>query len=455
MKSNSKLIGLFTVLLFVVALPIALIALRQTTENRQHASQFRDFNTSGSITQTTNADGTMGPPDSTGNLANSLDASLRGSATFLITDPSQTGKPAWAAGYGYPVNSINTLPSGGVTTVPSMPLPEGPLSVNSLTLTIWKGEVHLGQLQASASAQPGNPSSDIWETVNMGNPKTIDLVQLSKGNIASLGLTALGAGLYTEVRLYIKDATAVLSDGTKVSLALPGRNNIVRVNQPFTVTAGGNTNLTLDFDAQNSVMKAGNEYMLKLVVANFVESKNNSVSAPSAVVSPPQGCYYQHRFCPLKILCNGGNCTCGSILICPGGSPIPHPTCIPEPWCLNHAPFCRLMQPKNGFCPPSVTPILSPSMPPQPSCGPTPYCNPRLGILCRAPEPCNTTISPVPTVTCFPRPSCLDATPACQLPEPTQGWCPPQQINLSPLQVDNVLTYLNTILRNLFVAQKK
>ena len=31
---------------------------------------------------------------------------------------------------------------------------------------------------------------------------------------------------------------------------------------------------------------------------------------------------------------------------------------------------------------------------------------------------------PVPSATCYPRPACLDSTPRCLLPEPTEGWCP-------------------------------
>jgi len=34
------------------------------------------------------------------------------------------------------------------------------------------------------------------------------------------------------------------------------------------------------------------------------------------------------------------------------------------------------------------------------------------------------TASPTPTPTCTPRPACLDAQPACLIPEPIEGWCP-------------------------------
>lgn len=33
-------------------------------------------------------------------------------------------------------------------------------------------------------------------------------------------------------------------------------------------------------------------------------------------------------------------------------------------------------------------------------------------------------ITPSATVSCMPRPACLDATPRCMLPEPASGWCP-------------------------------
>lgn len=55
-------------------------------------------------------------------------------------------------------------------------------------------------------------------------------------------------------------------------------------------------------------------------------------------------------------------------------------------------------------------------------------CQP--GTVCiwegKCPADCEEVMPPAkdPAPTCFPRPSCLDATPRCLLPEPQDGWCP-------------------------------
>lgn len=292
-KRNSKSIAIMAAVAIMVGLPILVFSTQVTQENQQHAS-FQDFNTGDQISQTNYPDGTMGPPDWSGNYSNAIDEAQTGTLTFLVTDPEQTGKPS-----GFPVynqvavpthnpflthstgpsahssiNQVTLTPTYPVTTItPSVADKEkqgqggGPQAVSGLLLTISKVEVHVAYL--SSQSKP----LDTWETLNIGGPKTVDLVQLAKGGLASFGLTKLAAGQYTEVRMYVTNASAKLPDGTTVPLDIPGKFNIVRVVHPFTVIAGANTNLTIDFDAQNSVIKAGDQYKLKPVVANFLESR--------------------------------------------------------------------------------------------------------------------------------------------------------------------------------------
>lgn len=43
--------------------------------------------------------------------------------------------------------------------------------------------------------------------------------------------------------------------------------------------------------------------------------------------------------------------------------------------------------------------------------------------------------SPTPSSTCAPRPTCLDAKPACLRNEPIEGWCP--ALNSNPRKLKN------------------
>jgi hypothetical protein len=125
---------------------------------------------------------------------------------------------------------------------------------------------------AAAGNQPG--PIDHWETLNIPTPVQVDLVQLAKTNdLKALGLTALAAGKYTQVRLYVKSATATFGNSeTPIPLTILGKDYIVKIVQPFTINACQTTKLTLDFDAQHTVIAAKDKYILKPVVAHLLET---------------------------------------------------------------------------------------------------------------------------------------------------------------------------------------
>lgn len=296
---NKKTLGILAFLLLAAGVFAAFLATQQSTENRQHASSFNDLNSAEDITSVNNPDGTMGPATWLGNFSNTLPDAYLGSLSFRVTDPVQrnpeSGLPTQAQGRG---NGATATPTN--TPAPSVTGPTGtqggPQTITSLVLVVRKVEVHLARLgipgaknsipsvtPGRPSVTPGKPSGtptpkdnqgvDKWETLNIGGTQTVDLVALAKSHdFTVLGLTKLANGLYTEVRLYIASATATLSNGTKVTLTIPGRGNIVRVVEPFVIDFGKTTTITMDFDAQNSVIQAGDKYLLKPVVARFDQS---------------------------------------------------------------------------------------------------------------------------------------------------------------------------------------
>ena len=145
----------------------------------------------------------------------------------------------------------------------------GPQEITALCLTVTKVEVHIAHL-----GQPGGPKekpADRWETLGVANPTNIDLFKENAPSV--LGLTELAAGRYTQVRLYVSKAVATLANGQKVQLSIHGKNGIVKVNKTFTIEEGKTTTITLDIDSKHSVIKTGNSYMLKPVVAKISEIK--------------------------------------------------------------------------------------------------------------------------------------------------------------------------------------
>lgn len=295
----------------VLGLPLVLFSTQQRTETQQHASQFNDLNTSYAITETNNADGTMGPVDSLGNISNTFPQVYLGTLNLLVTDPPQTPQYNGSTNPGNAHNpNSNTYGASPTHTIPTQatgykqnettPQPSaayqqspgsaagGPQAVTSLKLTIKKAEVHLAhiglpgskneEVTPSPQIHPTGPhlrtnqEVDKWETLKMDTPQTLDLVQLyTSHSLAPLCLTKLVNGKYTEIRLYVSSASATLQDGTNVSLVIPGRNNIVRIVHPFAIDSSKISTLTVDFDAQNSVIKAGDQYILKPVVAKMID----------------------------------------------------------------------------------------------------------------------------------------------------------------------------------------
>ena len=305
--SFGKKAGIIIVILLIAGVVVAGIAVQRSTNYQQHASNYNDLNTAQDITNTNNPDGTMGPIDYTTNFSNTFPQVYLGTLDMHLTDPSQGHKPTDIPVTGDPFHTLPTQARGngqGNTkqdnqngTNPSTASGNennvsagGPQAVTSLVLTVTKVEVHLAyialpgekvtppvssqnQTQGKPTVSPSpktNQNVDNWETLNIGGIQIVDLVQLANTkNFTSLGLTKLTGGLYTEVRLYVSKATATLADGTHVTLVIPGRANTVRIVEPFYIVSGKTTTLSLDFDAQNSVIKAGDMYLLKPVVAHF------------------------------------------------------------------------------------------------------------------------------------------------------------------------------------------
>lgn len=243
--SFNKILGLLVVIILVVGIIVTVIASRQQTQTQQHASDTVNLNTGADITSTNNLDGTMGPTSWQNNYSSSLPSNQVSSLIFLVSNVS---------------SGDSSLPQT------SKAVAQGPQIVKSLIIKISKVEVRLDSTLT-------NRNANHWETLNMPVAMSVDLAQLAQGGVASLGLTKLAAGNYSEVRLYVQSATAVLQNGNNVTLSIQNKDNIVRVAQPFSIASDKNTTLVMDFDVDHSVIYDGTNYLLKPVVAKLLENK--------------------------------------------------------------------------------------------------------------------------------------------------------------------------------------
>ncbi len=100
---------------------------------------------------------------------------------------------------------------------------------------------------AVQAADQGNESG--WH--NMTVSKTVDLAALTTVS-ALLGSEQLPAGMYTQVRLNVTGVVGVMANGTQVSFTVPSGE--LRTDQPFNITGGRTTGLTVDVNLSRSIV---------------------------------------------------------------------------------------------------------------------------------------------------------------------------------------------------------
>jgi len=118
----------------------------------------------------------------------------------------------------------------------------------ALNITVKSIQVHT----TGDDTEDSNITAAGWITV-FEKTKTFDLIEYTDV-LAIIGDKDLDVGKYTQVRLYISDATIKiynLNYSKQYPMNIP--NNVLKLVHPFTIEANQTTVLTLDFDVPSSV----------------------------------------------------------------------------------------------------------------------------------------------------------------------------------------------------------
>ena len=139
-------------------------------------------------------------------------------------------------------------------------------NVTSIDITIDKVEVHKAEIgqavnETNETIETNETTTAGWETV-VDESKSFNLIEII-GVEEFLGEKTLSTGKYTQIRLEISDAKITVED-TQHDLKIPSKK--IKLIHPFTIEANKTTTLVLDFDASESVVKAGPQYILKPVI---------------------------------------------------------------------------------------------------------------------------------------------------------------------------------------------
>ena len=102
-----------------------------------------------------------------------------------------------------------------------------------------------------------------WVTLN-NTPATYNLLTLVNGANAVIGEANLQAGNYSQIRLYLGSGCNIVMNGQNYSLTVPsGLQSGLKLNVDATVDPGIAYLLTLDFDANQSIVQAGTLLSMK------------------------------------------------------------------------------------------------------------------------------------------------------------------------------------------------
>jgi Domain of unknown function (DUF4382) len=148
--------------------------------------------------------------------------------------------------------------SGGLGTL-TVSIQDAPASVNwtHLSVTYSRIQAH----EANASNETG------W--FNVTQTGTVDLAAL-KTVSQLLGTAKLAAGMYTQLRIDVNSATGVMENGTTVHFVVPSGE--LKTDDPFNITVGQTTSLTLDIDLSRSIVHADGMWLFLPVISSVQES---------------------------------------------------------------------------------------------------------------------------------------------------------------------------------------
>jgi hypothetical protein len=130
----------------------------------------------------------------------------------------------------------------------------------AVNITISKIQVHLAGEDEETEGE--------WIEWELFVPTKFNLIEL-KDVLVLLGEGELAYGKYTQIRLFVTEASVLVEEGTSEEpVEIPSALQTgMKLIHPFEIIEGETTELTIDFDAGKSIIKTGNgSYKLEPVI---------------------------------------------------------------------------------------------------------------------------------------------------------------------------------------------
>ncbi len=149
-----------------------------------------------------------------------------------------------------------------------MHMVDAPANVEAVMVAVSRVEVHTA----------GSAEGEGWVTIN-DTPSMYDLLTLRNGSSALIAGAKLKAGHYTQIRLILGTGSHVVVNGLPVALEVAsGFQTGVKLVHQFTIEEDKVYELTLDFDAERSLIPQGVGFRLHPVIRVTANEVSGSVS---------------------------------------------------------------------------------------------------------------------------------------------------------------------------------
>jgi len=187
---------------------------------------------------------------------------LTGCVSDLVVPENDLNSADTENGSSSPTQEDGVVPEKGTLKIYLTDAPGDYLEVN---IIISKIEGHI-----AGDGEEGEDKGS-WEVLKKwpdGLP--VDLLTLENVSLL-LGSSELAPNKYTQLRIFLKEGATLVLQGEEgtVPLEIPSSANTgIKLNRPFEIVEGMITELTIDFDAEKSVIKTGNgKYKMKPVIS--------------------------------------------------------------------------------------------------------------------------------------------------------------------------------------------
>jgi len=154
---------------------------------------------------------------------------------------------------------------------------------DAIEISISRIEAHFVEIDVEQldTEDTGGSKKGNWQVIaewDEGEGFEVDLIELG-GKSILLASELLPSGKYTQLRIFLKDQAIIIVNGEEHDLDIPiVEQTGIKLNHTFEITPGYITELTLDFDAQKSIIKTGDgEYKLKPVIGIISSSSQDLV----------------------------------------------------------------------------------------------------------------------------------------------------------------------------------